>query len=74
MTVYEKDYTETYRQASLLIKSVIAQMINTILIPIITAYYVKNRNFYYENGLVDNIFMLSISTIVVPPLVLIINP
>ena len=41
-------------------------MINTILIPIITAYYVKDQNFYYENGLVDNIFMLSISTIVVP--------
>jgi hypothetical protein len=74
LTIYEKDYTETYRQASLLIKSVVAQMINTILIPIITAYYVKNKNFYYENGLVDNIFMLSISTIVVPPIMLIVNP
>lgn len=74
LTIYEKDYTETYRQASLLIKSVVAQMINTILIPIITAYYVKNKNFYYQNGLVDNIFMLSITTIIVPPILLIINP
>jgi hypothetical protein len=49
-------------------------MINTILIPIITAYYVKNKNFYYENGLVDNIFLLSVSTILVPPILLLINP
>lgn len=49
-------------------------MINTILIPIITAYYVKNKNFYYENGLVDNIFMLSISTIIVQPILLFVNP
>lgn len=74
MTVFEKDYTETYRQASLAVKSVLAQMINTILIPIITAYYVKDKNFYYENGLVDNIFLLSVSTILVPPILLLINP
>lgn len=49
-------------------------MINTILIPIITAFYVKNKNLYYENGLVDNIFMLGISTIIVPPIVLFVNP
>jgi hypothetical protein len=47
LTIFEKDYTETYRQASLAIKSVVAQMVNTILIPIITAYYVKDKNFYY---------------------------
>lgn len=74
LTVFERDYTETYRQGSLAVKSVIAQMINTILIPIITAFYVKNKNFYYENGLVDNIFMLSVSTIIVPPIVLFVNP
>ncbi len=49
-------------------------MINTILIPIITAFYVKDRNLYYENGLVDNIFMLSISAIIIPPIMLFVNP
>lgn len=74
LTIYESDYTETHRQASLLIKSVLAQMVNTILIPVISSYYLKDQNFYYVNGLVDNIFMLSISISIVPPIVLLINP
>lgn len=49
-------------------------MVNTILIPVISSYYLKDQNFYYVNGLVDNIFMLSISISIVPPIVLLINP
>lgn len=49
-------------------------MVNTILIPVVSSYYLKDKNFYYVNGLVDNIFMLSISLSIVPPIVLLINP
>ena len=65
----EKDYTTTYHQTSLAIKSILAQMVNTILIPVITAYKIKN-NVYLASGLVDNIFMLSISLSILPPIMI----
>ncbi len=72
MTVFEKDYTETERQASLAIKSILAQMVNSIIIPVITAYYIKG-NLYRTSGLVDNIFMLGISTIILPPVLVFVD-
>ena len=51
------------------IKSILAQMVNSILIPVLTAYYIKG-NLYRTSGLVDNIFMLSITTIILPPLLI----
>lgn len=48
-------------------------MVNSILIPVITAYYIKKK-IYETSGLVDNIFMLSISTSIVPPILLFFDP
>jgi hypothetical protein len=73
LTYYEKDYTSTNREASLAIKSIIAQMINSIVIPVITAYEIKN-NVYETSGLVDNIFMLGVTTSLVPPIMVFVDP
>ena len=43
LTKFERDYTTTNFQASLAIKAILAQMINSILIPIIVARYIKNN-------------------------------
>ena len=48
-------------------------MVNSILIPVITAYYIKG-NLYEVSGLVDNIFMLSITTSILPPLLVLFDP
>lgn len=72
---FEKDYTTTHKQASLAIKSIIAQMINSILTPVITAYYIKTDSGIYQiGGLVDNIFMMGIFHSFLPPIKLLINP
>jgi hypothetical protein len=75
MTSLEKDYTVTNIQASLAIKIIFAQMINTIFTPVIIAYYIKtSTGFYKVGGLVDNIFMTSISLSIVPPLLTLFDP
>ena len=74
LTFYEKDYTATYREASLAVKSIIAQMINSIVIPVITAYEIKGGNIYETSGLVDNVFLLGITTAFVPPIVVLFDP
>lgn len=57
------------------IKSIVAQMINSILTPVITAYYIKtDTGVYQTGGLVDNIFMLSLTNALVPPILLFIDP
>jgi len=75
MTSYEKDYTVTNIQASIALKIIIAQMINTIVTPVIIAYYIKrSTGFYKVGGLVDNVFMTSISLSVVPPILTVFDP
>jgi hypothetical protein len=75
LTFFEKDYTSTNRQASLAIKSILAQMINSILTPTITAYYIKtNTGVYMAGGLVDNIFMMAITNSIVPPILVLLDP
>lgn len=72
---FEKDYTTTNKQASLAIKSIVAQMINSILTPVITAYYIKTDTGVYKvGGLVDNIFMMGIFHSFLPAIKLLINP
>jgi hypothetical protein len=52
-----------------------AQMINSILTPVIIAYYIKtDTGIYQTGGLVDNIFMMSITNALVPPILLIVDP
>ena len=66
LTLYERDYTSTKHQTSLAIKSVLALLINSILIPIIANYYIKH-NVYDKNGLADDIFMLGITNAFLAP-------
>jgi hypothetical protein len=51
----------------------VAQMVNSIVIPVITAYEIKN-NVYSTSGLVDNVFMLGISMAIVPPIMVFVDP
>ena len=73
MTKFEKDYTTTNFQASLAIKAILAQMINSILITVIVAYYIK-KNIYQSSGLVDNVFMMSFSLALVAPVIVFFDP
>jgi hypothetical protein len=50
-------------------------MINSILTPVITAYYIKkNAGVYKVGGLVDNIFMMAFTNSLLPPLITLIDP
>jgi hypothetical protein len=73
LTFFERDYTSTKHQTSLAIKSIFAQMISTILIPVMVANYIKN-NLYSTSGLADNIFIMTLTNTIVEPIVLYINP
>jgi hypothetical protein len=42
-------------------------------VPVLTAYYIKN-NIYKVSGLVDNVFMLGLTTSFIPPLMVIVDP
>ena len=55
------------------LKATLAQMVNSILIPIIVARYIKN-DIYSASGLVDNIFMMSFSIALVAPIVVFFDP
>lgn len=57
----------TKHQTSLAIKSVLAQLINSILVPIIANYYIKS-NIYDKNGLADDVFMLGLTNALVAPI------
>jgi hypothetical protein len=46
MTIFEKDYTNNTYQISLAYKSITAQLLNSILIPIIVNIYIKRDNVY----------------------------
>jgi uncharacterized membrane protein len=64
---YERNLTKTRYQTSLALKSIIAQLINSILIPIMTNKFIKN-NIYDPKGLVDDIFLLGITNAFLCPI------
>lgn len=63
----------TNYQISLTIKTVLAQIINSIFIPIVADYFIK-KNIYEENGLIEDIFILGITNSILYPIAKIINP
>lgn len=73
LTKYERDYTMTNYQTSLAIKSIVAQVLNTIFVPFMAAYFIK-KNIYGPSGLIEDVFILAITNSFVPPLVKIIDP
>ena len=73
LTKYERDYTMTNYQTSLAIKSITAQVLNTIFVPFVAAYFIK-KNIYGPNGLIEDVFILAITNSFVTPLVKLIDP
>jgi hypothetical protein len=73
LSVYERDYTSIKYQISLAMKSILAQLLNTIVIPILANYFIKN-NLYDKNGLADDIFMLGLTGSFLPPFLKVLNP
>lgn len=67
LSIYERDYTTIKYQTSLAIKSVLAQLLNCILVPIFSNYFIK-KNLYDKNGLSDDIFMLGLTSAFVTPI------
>jgi hypothetical protein len=49
MTAYERDYTYTHYQTSLALKAIAAQLLNSILIPIVVN--LSLNNIYNSSGL-----------------------
>ncbi len=67
LTEYERDYTFTNYQASYALKAISAQLINSIIIPMMANYFIKS-NVYGANGLIDDIFSLGITNSIVTPI------
>ena len=74
LSIFERDYTETYHQTSLAIKSVTAQLINSIFVPIMSNWFIKGNNLYDDNGLADEIFLLGLTTAFIAPGLKVVEP
>lgn len=72
LSAYEMDYTETKHQTSLAVKSIFASLINSILIPMIVNFYIKD-DIYGQNGLASDVFMLGLTNSLLPPVLKIID-
>ena len=68
LTVLEKDFTETKHQASLGFKSTLAQLINSILVPMVVNLLIHGgTQVDKRNDLANNIFMLGLTNAFVSP-------
>ena len=56
----ELDYRATFYQISLGVKILIAQLINSMVLTFIAAYFIK-KNIYKPGGLADDVFYFGIS-------------
>ena len=61
-------------QIGIAIKSVIVQLINSIVVPILVNFHLKNGNLFGRSGLIEDIFILSIASSFVAPIVRLIDP
>lgn len=73
LTPFEKDWTSTMYQFSVGFKIIFCQLINSILLEIIVAEYIK-KNIYQEGGLVDDVFFFGLLNAFIPPIVRFIHP
>ena len=72
--MYELSVTQTDYQSSLAVKAIIAQLINTIIIPILVNRFLKNHNYLYEkSGLAEDVFLLGITNSFLGPILKIID-
>jgi hypothetical protein len=68
MTGFEKDYRMTYYQVSLAIKITAAQLINSILSPILVNYFTRN-SIYEAGGISDDIIYFAATNALVSPFI-----
>jgi hypothetical protein len=67
--------THTAYQSSLGVKTIIAQLLNMILIPILVNQFVKIDGSYYGKGGIDEeIFYIGLINSFLPPIIKIIGP
>ena len=52
MTVIEKKSTNNNYQISLAVKSIVVQLINSIVVPFLVNFYIKHKNIYKRQGLI----------------------
>lgn len=74
LTYFEKDYTETDYQTSLAVKSIWAQLLNSIAIPFFANFMIENKNIYGKNGLSSDVIYLALTNSFLPPLTKLIDP
>jgi ABC-type glycerol-3-phosphate transport system permease component len=72
LSAFEMEYTQTKYQTSLALKSIFAALINSILIPMMVNYYIK-EDIYGKNGLASDVFMLGLTNSFVSPILKIVN-
>lgn len=69
----ERNTTITREQTSIGVKSIFAQLVNSIVIPIAVNSIIK-RNIYGVDGLADDIFYQAVTFAILTPLLKVINP
>ena len=74
-TAFELNSTHTDYQSSYAVKAIFAQLINTILIPILVNRFLKKENYIYTtSGLAEDIFLLGLSSAFIKPLITMFDP
>jgi hypothetical protein len=61
------NFTKTNYQRSLAVKTILAQLFNTIVVTFLADYYVKN-NIYKKGGLADDVFYIGLSNAILTPI------
>lgn len=61
-------------QISISVKSIIAQSLNSIFVPIMVNYYIKDENIFGVSGLAEDIFVLGVASSFMGPLLKLVDP
>lgn len=73
-TLIERNYSMHNYQISIAIKSIIAQSMNSIFVPIMVNYYIKDENIFGVSGLAEDIFILGVASSFVGVVMKLIEP
>lgn len=73
LTTIEREETQTNFQSGIALKSIFAQVLNSILIPFLVKYFLQDKNLYQVEGLAYVIFTLGITNSFILPVIKLIN-
>ncbi len=73
LTTIEREETQTNFQSGIALKSIFAQVLNSILIPFLVKYFLQDKNLYHVEGLAYVIFTLGITNSFILPVIKLIN-